>query len=216
MTKPITIALADAQPLVRLGLRRLLEAHKEFQIVGEASTHEELVARPWSHPPDVFILDYHQGDHFSVETIHWINKHLNGAGILIITADNDKKNIFQVLEYGVRSFLTKTCDEEEIIDGVKAAARGEKFFCKKVIDYLLEKSLGKVEEDCAPTPLTAREIEIVQLSARGLIAKEIADRLGLSLHTVYTHRKNILKKLNLNSSSELVLYAINTGIINHS
>ena len=87
------------------------------------------------------------------------------------------------------------------------------FFCSKVLDIIMERSFGKPGEECAPTPLTPREIEIVRLTARGLIAKEIADVLSLSPHTIYTHRKNIMKKLKLNSSSELVLYAVNNGMI---
>ena len=88
------------------------------------------------------------------------------------------------------------------------------FFCQKIIDIILKKSIG---EDVHPkkelAPLTARETEIVQLIAQGLIAKEIASRLNLSTHTVYTHRKKIMKKLELTSSSELILYALQNGLV---
>jgi DNA-binding NarL/FixJ family response regulator len=134
--------------------------------------------------------------------------------ILIISGDEDKKAIYDVLESGVNSFLTKTCDEHEIKDAIAATAKGDKFYCTRIIDYLLEKSFAKDEvEDCSPTPLSPREVEIVRLIAQGLIAKEIADELSLSTHTIYTHRKNIMKKLNMNSSSELILYALNNGLV---
>ena len=81
------------------------------------------------------------------------------------------------------------------------------------MDYVFERSFSPAVEDCAPTPLTVREIEIVQLAAKGLIAKEIASQLDLSTHTVYTHRKNIMRKLKINTASELILYAVNNGLV---
>ena len=211
--QPISILLADSHHLVRLGLRHLLADEKKFNIVAEATDEESLFEELSEHNPNIVILDYKQPGSFSEKTIQQIRKQAPQANVLVISADNEKNSIYQVLEYGINSFVTKTCGEEEIIDAVKATAKGEKFFCTKVLDYLLEKSFSKEEENCAPTPLTPREIEIVRLVAKGLIAKEIAGLLNLSTHTVYTHRKNIMKKLELNTSSELVLYAINNGIV---
>lgn len=211
--KPVKIVLADGEVLVRLGLRHLLSDDPSFEIVAEAADEEELFEELDTHRPGVIILDYNQPDQFSLSTVTRVKKRAPHSHILVISSDNDKKNIYQVLEQGVHSFLTKTCGEEEIIDAVKATAKGDKFFCTRIIDYLLEKSFSKEEESCAPSPLSSREIEILQLIAKGLIAKEIAGLLNLSTHTVYTHRKNIMKKLNLSTSSELVLYAVNNGIV---
>jgi len=82
-----------------------------------------------------------------------------------------------------------------------------------VIDIILEKHLPEEEETCAPTSLTVRELEIVRLTAQGQKAKEVAAQLFLSTHTVYTHRKNIMKKLGVNSASEMIVYAINNGLV---
>ena len=111
----------------------------------------------------------------------------------------------------VNSFLSKKCDEKEIIDAVHATSKNEKYYCTNVLNCLLEKSFPK--DDCSPRPLSPREIEVVQLVAKGLIAKEIASELYLSTHTIYTHRKNIMKKLKIGTTSELVLYAVREGII---
>lgn len=208
----VSIVLADAQYLTRTGLKRLLEGIAAFNVLAEADDEEELLDQLKSHQPQVVILDYNQPDCFSHKTLDHIKNMSPDSKILVISEDNNKNSIYEVLEHGVSSFLTKTCGEEEIIDAINATARGQKFFCTKVLDYLLEKSFAK-GESCAPTPLTPREIEIVKLVAKGLIAKEIADELNLSPHTVYTHRKKIMKKLNLNTSSELVLYAVNSGIV---
>lgn len=210
----ISIFLADAQYLTRLGLKSLIDGQPDFLLAGEAEDAEELEDCLAREQPDILIMDYNYPDAFGLESVLHAKRIAPNVKILVISADNDKSSIYKVLENGVQSFLTKGCGEEEIIDAIKATARGEKFFCTKVIDYLLEKSFAQEEEaSCAPCPLTPREIEIVQLIAKGLIAKEIAGMLNLSTHTVYTHRKNIMKKLNLNTSSQLVLYAVNNGIV---
>ena len=158
------------------------------------------------------VLDYNQPGYFSTETVEKIRQTSPLSKLLIISGDGDKKTIYQVLESGVNSYLSKNCGEKEIVDAVEATANNEKFYCTNVLNHLLEKSFPK-EADCAPTPLSAREIEIVRLVASGLIAKEIAWKLNLSTHTVYTHRKNIMKKLKLGTTSELVLFAVNERLV---
>jgi DNA-binding NarL/FixJ family response regulator len=214
--KQHSVLLADEQPLVRLALRQLLSQKEQYFVVGEVGNEEELIASLKINQPDLVVMDYSQSDNFRPGSVAKIRSISPRSQILIISADTRKENIFQVLELGVTSFLTKTCGTNEILDAAQATLKGDKFFCTRVIDFLLEKSFAKdTDVSCAPTPLSNREIEIVQLSAKGLIAKEIADVLNLSTHTVYTHRKNIMKKLHISSASELVLYAVNKGLVQH-
>jgi DNA-binding NarL/FixJ family response regulator len=218
-----SITVADSQYLIRLGIKHLLSRHAQFRIVSEAEDDEELAEQLPKQRPDVVILDYNQPTAFDRGSITRIKQLSPSTNILIISDDDDKDSIYQVLQSGVNSFLTKSCDEEEIIDAVKATAKGEKFFCTRILDYLLERTFAsntsseapqsEPEVSCKPTPLSPREIEIVQLIAQGMIAKEIASELNLSTHTIYTHRKNIMKKLKLSSASELVLYAVNMGLV---
>jgi len=208
----ISIILADAQYLIRVGLRHLMDRIDDFEIVGEAKNAVDLKILLQSQHPDVVIMDHLQINNFGTEAIQQVKALSPNTKVLIISSDNDKATIYNVIEYGVNSFLTKQCDEEEIINAVRATAKGEKFFCSKVLNFILEKSFAK-EDNCAPSLLSPRECEVVKLVALGKIAKEIAAELNLSTHTVYTHRKNIMKKLQLNSTSELVLYAINKGLI---
>ncbi|MCB0557962.1 MAG: response regulator transcription factor [Lewinellaceae bacterium] len=216
--RPISIILADSQYLVRLGLRHLIRSKEQFKVVAEATKEPQLLEQVKVFSPQVVILDYNQPENFSQATVEHIKRTAPRTNILIISADNNKKNIYDILELGVNSYLTKACGEDEIVEAIKATARGEKFFCTKVLDFLLERTFAKNNgsESCNATPLTAREIEIVQLIAQGLIAKEIAGRLNLSTHTVYTHRKNIMKKLKFNTASELVLYAVNMGLVKNN
>jgi DNA-binding NarL/FixJ family response regulator len=209
--RTISIAIADAHSLARLGLRHLLSAMPDFKVVAESVNEQHLLAVVRDFMPDVVTLDYQQPGYFSIGTIRQIRKLSPHSNILVLSADEDKKNIYQVLEEGVGGFLTKQCGEQEIVNALRATADGEKFYCTSIVNHLLEKSFSKREG--SPAVLSSRETEIVRLAASGLIAKEIADQLNLSTHTVYTHRKNIMKKLNIGSASELVRYAISEGII---
>lgn len=213
MEKPINIVLADAQYLVRTGLKHILADGSRYNIIGEAENEHQLFDNLQQCQADIVIMDYDQPEKFAYSTIARLRERFPHTNIMIVSGDDDKQAIYQVLESGVNSFMTKTCGREELEDAVNATAKGDKFYCTRIIDYLLEKSFSKEEENCEPTPLSPREVEIVRLIAKGLIAKEIADALNLSTHTIYTHRKNIMKKLNISSSSELILYALNNGLV---
>lgn len=206
------ILLADPEHLTRIGLRTLVAELEGFEIVGEAKDEKQLLKELITKKPDIVVLDYNHPSLFSPSTIGKIKKQSVETKVMVITSDNNKANIYQVLESGVNSFLTKTCDQKEFVDAFRALVKSEKFFCNRILEYLLEKSFSRPEA-ANITPLTPREIEIVRLISKGLIAKEIGSELNLSTHTIYTHRKKIMRKLNISSSSELVMYALNAGII---
>lgn len=198
-----------------MGLKHLLSRNKGLEIIGESSNTDEMLAKVKTLHPDVLMFDYNNGDQFALSDITEVKKVSPSTKILVISSDENKENINKALEFGINSFLTKQCDKDEISSAIIASSKGEKFFCNKVLDIILEKHLSKDDEDdCKPTELTVREIEVVKLIAEGNSSKEIADHLHLSPHTVYTHRKNVMRKLKIKSASELILYAVNTGIIN--
>jgi DNA-binding NarL/FixJ family response regulator len=213
MIAPIKIVLADAQILIRLGLRQLLSKHKDIKVAGEAGTSEELLTLVKDHHPDVIILDYNNPKHFQITDIESLKKVSPKTNFLIISADESRENIFKVIESGAISFLTKECDKEEILGAILATAKGEKFLCHKVIDIIIEKHMHNGEDECKPINLSLRETEIIKLTAKGWAAKTIAKHLFLSTHTVYTHKKNIMKKLKINSSSEMIVYAIQNSLV---
>lgn len=209
----VPIVIADAQFLIRRGLRQVLNEHNNFDVVAEVGTEDELMSNLASHAVSVVIIDYNQPGHFTPTTVAKIKEGYPFVGIMVISSDMDETNIYRVVEDGINSFITKKCDDKEIIDAILATSKKEKFFCHRILEVILQKSFGEEEEVCEPIPLSPREIEIVQHIASGRIAKEIASDLHLSTHTIYTHRKNIMRKLNLSSPVELVMYAINKGIV---
>lgn len=134
--------------------------------------------------------------------------------VLMISETDDARAVLAKLEQGVDGYLTRECDRNEIIHAVYAIIKGERFYCNKVLNILVDRHIFKDDiEDCSATNLTQRETDITRLIAEGKSSKEIASLLNISLHTVQTHRKNIMRKLNVNSASELTLYAVNTGLL---
>jgi DNA-binding NarL/FixJ family response regulator len=207
------VLLADAQFLIRFALKELLKETNTFLVIGEAGNEAELNRLITKTPPDIIVIDYNQPGFFSIESIkHLIDQHPT-IQLLVISSDENKENIYDVINSGVLRFLTKKCDAHEINEAFRAIIRGEKFFCSSIFNFIFEMSFSQNSYSSNPLPLSARELEIVQLIAKGLIAKEISKKLNLSTHTVYTHRKNIMEKLKLKRSSELVLFAINKGLL---
>lgn len=209
----IRVAIADAQYLIRLGLTQVLSHDSRYQIIGQCSNSKELRLLLNSKEVDIVIIDYAQ-EKFSLDDLKYIHQTNPNTKILVITPNHDKEKVFEALKYGVVSFLTKECEQEEILSALNATSKAEKFICNKIIDVILDKQINPAEErDCRANSLSKRELEIIQLTVKGLSAKEIGQELFISTHTVYTHKKNILKKLNLNSSSEVIFYALDNGII---
>jgi DNA-binding NarL/FixJ family response regulator len=213
VTTSISVAIADAQVLCRVGLCQILKEDELINIIGQAGNEKELLDIVLQKKTDVVIVDYNQPKYFD----HTITQKLKEASpdtrILVISSDDRKDRIYQVLENGVNSFLTKQCDEAEILDAIRATSRGEKFYCHKILDLIMERSFPTKTEDTTSNTLTPREKEILTLVAKGKVAKEIAGDLNISTHTIYTHRKNILKKLGLTSPTEMVVYALENGLI---
>ena len=164
------------------------------------------------HKPAIIIFDYNSPGYFSVQDIAELRRVSPDSRILILSSDNNKESIHKALEYGITGFVTKECGEEEVLNAITATGKGDRFFCTKVLDLLLEKHFPPENSNCDATELTQREVEIVRLITDGLSARMIAEKLCLSPHTVYTHRKNIMSKLGLRSASELIKYALSTGI----
>ncbi len=208
----VRILIADNQLLVREGVRSLLSGDKNIQIVGEARDGKELAHLVQKIKPAVVIMDFDLPGFFRIEDVEAIYKNYPEASVLIVTGNQDRYDIQKVIDLGVRNYIFKTCEKKEFIKAVYAASKKERFFCGKVIDILFQKNFLK-EENCDPASLSHREVEVIKLISQGLTNNRIAEKLQLSIHTVGTHRKNILKKLNLKNSTEVVMYSIKTGII---
>lgn len=207
------ILIADPQYLTGKGLQDLLTENDLEANWYSGDDIKGVFVEIDTTRPDMLITEY--GDHhfYNAACLRQLKAKYPELRLMVISDENSKTLITQALDMGVNGFLTKQCSRDEILNAVTAIRQGSKFFCNKVLDVLLAKGERKVE-DCSPTQLTGRELEIVTLLTKGLNTKAIANQLNLSQHTIYTHRKNIMKKLSISSAQELIIYAMNTGMVN--
>lgn len=209
--KEIEILIGDSQYLTRSGLERLITSDPTLKLIGQQKTGRELLRQATSGQADVVILDYNS-DNFTIEVIKEIKSASPDTNVLVISADLNHENIFRAIELGANSFVTKNCSEQEIINAIIATSKNERFFCNRVLEVFISKEQSK--PGAIPTSeLSDREVEILQLIGKGYSTKELATLLHLSRHTIYTHRKNMMKKLGVNSSTDLILSAVNLGLI---
>ena len=210
----LKIVHANANVLMQGGLDGIANKGGGIDKVIKCSNEGELYNLLEKDTYDLVVVDPHSPQNFKIQTIFDIRERFPDQKLLIISAISDNSEVLQVLEQGTQGYLTYECDENEITHAIFAIAKGEKFFCNKVLEIILNKHLYETEEDaCAPTSLTARENEVTSMIAQGMTNKQIAQELFLSPHTVHSHRKNIMKKLGIKSTSELTVYAINVGLI---
>jgi DNA-binding NarL/FixJ family response regulator len=208
-----SILVADNQPLTLAGLISFLEGRTDMYIIDQVTHPKNLVTVVEQHNPDLLIVDYNIPGFVTADDLERLIQQIPGLNVLIISSDNDKSTILRVLQLGVKGYLTKECSKDEVLMAIQAAVKGEKFFCHKILDILMEKHFSPEPKNGDSTLLTVRETEILTLIAKGRSSQQIADSLHLSPHTVQTHRKSIIRKLNIKSPTEFVIYAMDLGII---
>lgn len=194
------IILADAQPMYRAGVKAVLEKEEQLEILAEANDAGELIPQLQLYKPDILIIDYNPVYFESNGLLEWLKKNTT-CKVIIISSQDKKWNIIKSLQLNVYAYLTKESTDKEIIKGVSQALLGKKYFCQYILNLMVDQNNSILENDLEK--LTQRELEIARLVATGKKNKDIADQLNISPHTIHTHRKNILKKLNVSSAAEL-------------
>ena len=210
--KPISVIIADTAFLIRKGLRTLVKENPNFEYITEVVDSRSLHAELKKKLPDVLIVDHCCDDCFSLRVINNIKKEYPQLNILVISHEKTAEEIKKIIGIGIKNYLLKDCDEQEITDAITCCAKGEKYFCGQIIDVLLEKEIS-VKDHCATGGITEREVEVIRELVSGKRPKEIADVLNISYFTIITHKKNIYKKLGINHSIELAQYALKTGLM---
>ena len=212
----IRIVLADDHTIIRSGLRLLLERQPDFKVVAEAEDGRQAVQLVAKHHPDVVVLDIGMPQLNGIEATRQIVAQESHPNVVILSMHSDESYVLRALKAGARAYILKNAAEADLIRAVQAVSEGKSFFSPVISKMLLEDYVRQVREKEVEDTydlLTPREREILQLIAESKTNKEIAIILGLSPHTVETHRGNILEKLNLHSVPELILYAVRKGII---
>lgn len=208
----LKILHANANVLMSSGLNAILSRGGGIDSIQNAVDEQSLFESLDCSNFDLVVIDpLSSSERFTIATTLKLKEKYPDKKVLIISEIHSPQNVLQILEKGVQGYLTRQCDAAEITHAIFAIAKGEKFYCNKVIDIALNKEFDP--ENCEPTSLTERENEITALIASGFTNKEIGEKLHLSHHTVHSHRKNILKKLGIKSVSELTVYAMSVGLI---
>jgi len=214
--KAIRILLADDHTMIRSGLRALLERQPDFQVVGEAADGHEAVEMADKAMPDVVVIDVAMPRLNGLDATRQITAKHAGTAVVILSMHSDEGYIVRALKAGARGYLLKDSAEGDLMTAIRAVHDGKAFFSPVISKMLAEDFVRQLTargvEDSYEL-LTMREREVLHLLAEGKSNKETAAVLNLSLYTVETHRANILEKLNLKGTPELILYAVRKGVI---
>jgi len=207
----VRILLADDHEIVRRGLKALLLERPEWEVCGEAVTGREAVELATNLQPEIAIIDLMMPDLNGLETTRQICKASPRTQVLIFTMHQNEGLVHDVLEAGARGYLLKTDAERHIIAAIETLLRRQPFFSAQISETVLDGFLrsGRQSAGNAAVPrLTPREREVVQLLAEGHRNKKIAQKLGISIKTVETHRTTLMRKIGVKSIVELVRYAV--------
>ena len=207
----VRIVIADDHRLFREGLRRIIDDHEEFEVVGEARNGIEAVALAKVHKPDVAVIDIGMPDLNGVEATRQLLRVSPQTAVLILSMHADERYVRRAKLAGAKGYLLKDAAEEGLTQAILRLSRGEEFFTPGLVPPPSLNDPVIVEDRYEA--LTARERQVYQMLAEGGSNKDIAARLELSLHTVETHRTRIMEKLGLHSISELVLSAVRRGLV---
>ena len=210
---PITVLVADDHPVVRDGLRTMLETDPDLTLVGEAADGEEAVERATTQQPDVVVMDLHLPKIDGIAATRRIIERAPHIAIVVLTMLDDDASLLAALRAGARGYLLKGSEPRDVIRAVKAVSRGEAVFGPEVANRVLASFTETERPQHVPFPeLTEREREVLDLLARGQRSADIAQHLGIAPKTIRNHISNILNKLCVLDRTEAILRAREAGL----
>ena len=211
-----TVLIADDHGVVRKGLRLLLEQYPELAVIGEAANGREAVTMAAALSPQIVVLDVAMPILNGIEAAEQILKVNSKMGIIILTMHADESYLLRALNVGVKGYLLKESAEEDLLLAIRAVANGKPFFSRAINETLLEDYMRMLKQQGLSDTfdlLTAREKEVLQLLAEGKTNKEVAQMLDVSPYTVESHRTNLMQKLGIHNTAEIVLYAVRKRLV---
>lgn len=209
------VVLADDHLIFRAGLRALLDSETDVEIVGEASNGEEAIQAVQALKPDVIVMDLSMPGTNGLEATRRIAALGNATKILVLTVHAEEEYLVPVVEAGASGYLTKTSADRDFMDALRVVNRGEVYLPPKATTLLLRRyrDADPGTQTAGLQTLSAREREVLTLTAEGFSSREIGKKLFISPKTVDTYRARIMEKLKLNHRSELVRFALNVGLL---
>jgi DNA-binding NarL/FixJ family response regulator len=206
----VTVVLGDDHPLVRQGVRRLLEG-REFEILGEASDGLEVIELVQRLRPEVVLLDLSMPTLNGIGAVREISRLAPEAKVIVLTMHTEEHYILEALRAGVKGCVSKTQAPEHLLQAIREVCRGGVYLSPSVSGVVVQGYLANTETPY--DPLTDRERQVLQLIAEGKTTKEVAVILGVSVKTAESHRSSLMSKLDIHSTAEVVRYAIRRGLV---
>jgi len=211
----IRVLIADDHKIMLAGLRSLLEKHTDFDVVAEAENGRKAVQLAQETKPYVVVMDVSMPDLNGIEATTQIIESLPGTRVIALSMHSDKRFVMGMLRAGASGYLLKDCASQELANAILQVASGKKYLSPEITGVVIDDFLqgGTSEEDAtAASQLSPREREVLQLIAEGWSTKQIASHLYVSIKTIETHRRKIMKKLDLHAIADLTKYAIREGL----
>jgi DNA-binding NarL/FixJ family response regulator len=206
----IRILIADDHDIVRCGLRRLIEAQADWEVVAEAGDGQGAISKAAETNPDIAVLDYYMPRLNGIDAARQIRAHLPKTEVLIFTIRDDEKLIEDLFRAGARGYVSKAAAKQDILDAIETVWAHRSVFGSNVTEILLKAYLA---QPIHGKPLSDVETRVVKLLAEGHTGNQIAKILNISLTTVENHRRGAIQKLNVSSSADLVRYAVRIGLV---
>ncbi len=210
-----TIILADDHPIVRRGLRAVLEVEKGFSLIGEAGDGLEAVRMVENLEPDILITDMMMPGLTGLEVTRQIKHRVPKTKIIILSMHASESYVLEALRNGANGYVLKDTASEELVAAIRDVIAGRRYLSSQLSERAIETYILKAESTVEDSydSLTTREREVLKLAAEGSTNNEIAERLFISPRTAETHRANLMKKLALSNHTELIRYAIRRGVL---
>jgi DNA-binding NarL/FixJ family response regulator len=212
----LRVLLADDHSIVRRGMRALIESDPDIEVIAEAADGLEAIRLCEEQQPDLLILDVAMPKLSGIEVAARAQKMDHAPRSIILSMHADESYVMRSIYAGARAYLLKDATDEDLLPAIRAVAAGKSFFSPAVTGLLVEDYMRQLKERGLTDSyelLTDREKEVLQLLAEGRSNKEVAALLDVGLSTVETHRANLMQKLNLHSTAEIVLYAVRKRLI---
>ncbi|RXR31743.1 response regulator transcription factor [Flavobacterium piscinae] len=218
MSEKIRIHLADDHQVLIDGMLAVLKTNSKFEVVGHSLNGLELVDKIQSNEADILIMDINMPHKDGIEVLKELSQTKHSCRVIILSSYDDIKLIKEVLKLGANGYLSKQCAGESIVEAIESVAAGKDYFSQNIQEKIVSSFSGNgtepsTNEVSINTNLTDRELEILKLISLEYSGKEIGEELSISLNTVETHRKNLIKKLNVKNTIGIVKFAIKNNLI---
>lgn len=212
-TGTIKILLADDHPVVRRGLQFCLSKENRLKVIGEATSGEEAVDKALKLRPDVVLMDISMPGMSGLDATEQLRQQAPGIKVLVLSVHNNRDYIFRIIQAGAHGYVSKEASTDELLRAIDSVQNGKTFFSPEIAQAALQQMVENGGRKEPFAQLTSREREVLILIAEGKSNKEIANRLGIGVRTIETHRERIMRRLDIHSVAGLTKFAIAHGLV---